>query len=414
MIPSVTTQSLSRAQARRIGLAAQGFLDPPVARPTLRTLERTVARTGVLQVDSVNVLQRAHLMPLYARMGPYDTDLLRRASTGTARSPRRLVEYWAHVQALMPVELWPAMRHRMRDYQVKGSHWGFTADHGITREVLEVVRGRGPVTARDLETEFESGPRSKEHWGWNWSQARQSLDFLYRCGELAIAGRNSQFEVSYDVAQRVIPARHFEAPELSAEDARVELVRRAARSYGVATTADLRDYYRITRLSDTQRAVDRLVEGGELHPVVVEGWRRPAYLHHQARLPRRVSARTLLSPFDPVVWHRERTEALFDFHYRIEIYVPAAKRQFGYYCLPFLLGDTVVGRVDLKADRRHGRLLVPAAYAEPAAPADTATHLAWELRRLADWLGLAQIVVQPRGDLAPALGAAVGGLGLAG
>ncbi len=396
---------LSLSQARRIALAAQGFADRQHATPTMRTLERTVERTGVLQVDSVNVLQRAHYMPLYSRMGPYDVDLLRRASSA---KPRRLVEYWAHVQALMPVELWPVMSHRMESYRARRGKWWPIVDTraGLEHEVLAAVADRGPVTARQLEDEFSSGPRTKQHWGWNWSEARKVLDFLYMVGDVAISGRNSQFEVLYDVPERVIPAAVLALPTPTREEADLELVRRAAVSHGVATAACLRDYYRMHH-DHVKPAIATLVESGELRPVTIEGWARPAYLHRDARLPRRIAARALLSPFDPVVWERDRAEALFDFFYRIEIYTPAAKRVHGYYVLPFLLGDRIVARVDLKADRAGGRLLVKAAFAEPLAPGNTAEELAAELGRLAGWLDLSQIVVEPRGDLAPALAGAL-------
>lgn len=401
-VTGVTTQSLSRAQARRIALAAQGFTDTPHAVPTMRTLTRTLGRTGVLQVDSVNVLQRAHFMPLYSRMGPYDPDLLRRAASGPRR---RMVEYWAHVQSFMPVELWPVMEFRRQHYREQRGKWWRSIDDDHSQEVLAEVRRRGrPVTARDLD---DGKPRAREHWGWNWSQARVALDFLYMCGEVAIAGRNGQFEVQYDVPERVLPAAVLALPALSKEDAHVELVRRAARSHGVASANCLADYYRL-RVGEARVAIEELVAAGELERVDVEGWRRPAYLHRDARLPRRVGARALLSPFDPVVWERARAEALFDFFYRIEIYVPAEQRVHGYYVLPFLLGDRIVARVDLKADRASGCLLVPGAFAEPHAPAETAAELATELRRLAGWLGLPTIRVGDKGDLAPALAAEVG------
>lgn len=392
-----STQSLSQAQARRIALAAQGFLDPAHAVPTLRTFDRTLARTGVLQVDSVNVLQRAHFMPLYSRMGPYDVDLLRRAASGRQR---RVVEYWAHVQAFMPVDLWPAMRHRMDAHRAKRGKWSTVEeDDALEAALVAEIADRGPSTARELD---DGLPRSKDHWGWNWSRTRRMLDYLFTVGDLAIEGRNSQFEIRYDLPERVLPAAYVDAPALSAEDAHRELVRRAARSHGVASAQCLADYYRL-RVGEARPAIDALVEAGELEPVRVEGWRRPAYLHRDARLPRRVGARALLSPFDPVVWERDRAEALFDFFYRIEIYVPAAQRVHGYYVLPFLLGDRIVGRVDLKADRATSRLLVQAAWAEGHAPPETAGELAAELRRLAGWLGLERIEVAPKGDLAPAL-----------
>ncbi|NPC95937.1 winged helix-turn-helix domain-containing protein [Nocardioides sp. zg-DK7169] len=404
-------ESLSTSQARRVALAAQGFLDPAHAVPTMRTLSRAVARTGVLQVDSVNVLQRAHLMPVYSRIGPYDTALLTRAAE---RRPRRLVEYWAHVQALMPVELWPHMQHRMAHYRELRGKWGFSADHSLEDAVRREVTARGPSTAREIDAVLGSGAaRTREHWGWNWSETRKVLDHLYMSGQLAVAGRNAAFEVRYDLPERVLPPHVLAAPVPDPAEAARELVRRAARSHGVATLACLRDYYRMP-LAETRTAVAELVEDGELLPVQVEGWGRPAYLHRDARVPRRVGARALLSPFDPLVWERERTERLFGFRYRIEIYVPAEQRVHGYYVLPFLLGERIVARVDLKAERRIGRLLVQAAHAEPGAPADAAHELAAELATMAGWLGLDAedpVVVAPRGDLAPQLAAAVREMG---
>lgn len=392
-------QQLSRSQARRVALAAQGFLDPPHAGgATMRTFARTVDRTGVLQVDSVNVLARAHLMPLYSRMGGYDVSLLTRATSGRSR---RLVEYWAHVQALMPVELWPHMQHRMEHYRGLRGKWGFTADSELEPRVLAAVADRGPVTARDLDAEFNA-PRSREHWGWNWSTARQVLDYLFLSGQVAISGRTNSFEVRYDLPERVLPAAVLAAPTPTKAEAHLELVRRAARSHGVASVPCLADYYRMS-VAETKVAVDVLVEAGELEPVRVQDWARPAYLHTGARLPRRVGARALLSPFDPVVWQRARAEALFDFSYRIEIYTPAHKRVHGYYVLPFLLGERLVARVDLKADRAAGVLWVRSAFAEPHAPAETSEELGAELVRLAGWLGLRRIRVEDRGDLAPSL-----------
>ncbi|GAB2754173.1 winged helix-turn-helix domain-containing protein [Nocardioides salsibiostraticola] len=388
---------LTRPQARRIALAAQGFLDPAHQTPTLRTLQRTVDRTGVLQVDSVNVLQRAHFMPLYSRMGPYDVDLLRRAAE---QRPRRLVEYWAHVQAFMPVDLWPVMRHRMESYRTQ-SHkwWGTEVTPDLADGLMSQIADRGASTARDLD---EGLPRTKEHWGWNWSATRRALDYLYMVGDVAVAGRNRQFEVRYDLPERVIPAEFLHAPTPSVEAADDELIRRAARSHGVGTVRCLADYYRM-RTAPAQAAIDRLVARAELVPVQVEGWNRSAYLWPQARIPRKVTARALLSPFDPVVWERERAERLFDFRYRIEIYTPAAKRIHGYYVLPFLLDDELVARVDLKADRASGRLRVLGAYAEDGAPRRTAAELSEELKRMAGWLGSDSIEVHPRGDLAEEL-----------
>ncbi len=392
-------ESLSLEQARRVALAAQGFLDRTHATPTMRTLDRAVRRTGVLQIDSVNVLQRAHYMPLFSRMGCYDTGLLDRAS---GRPPRRLVEYWAHVAAFMPVDLWPVMRHRMRRHQEQGHSWAAMRHRPeLVDFLLGEIRAEGPKTSRDLD---DGLPRRKEHWGWNWSETKKALEYLFFSGELAVARRNGAFERVYDLPERVLPADVLAAPEPSLAEAHVELVRRAARSCGVAGERELADYYRMG-VAETKAAVAVLVEGGELLPVAVEGWRRPAYLHRDARLPRRVDACTLLSPFDPVVWERHRTEALFGFRYRIEIYVPAPQRVHGYYVLPFLLGDRLVGRVDLKADRAGSALLVKAAHAEPDAPVDVAARLAGALAELAQWLVLDRVVVDGRGDLAPSLAA---------
>jgi uncharacterized protein YcaQ len=397
---SSRVETLSQAHARRIAIAAQGFLDPPHATSTMRTLERAVSRTGVLQVDSVNVLQRAHYMPLYSRMGPYDEDLLRRASQ---QKPRRLIEYWAHVQALMPVDLWPVMRHRMDHYRELRGKWYTLEDNpDLESSLLTELRERGPSTARDLD---DGLPRKKDNWGWNWSETRKVLDYLYMSGEVAIARRNGQFEIVYDLPERVLPADVINRPPPPLADAHIELVRRAAISHGVATAQCLRDYYRMG-VDEVKHAIDALVESGELEEVRIEGWHRPAYLHVDARRPRRVEARTLLSPFDPLVWERNRTEHIFDFHYRIEIYVPQPKRVYGYYVLPFLLGDRIVARVDLKADRPTRRLLVKGAYAEEHAPSETGEELAVELQRLAGWLDLDSVVVEGRGDLAPALATA--------
>ncbi|MGH3447314.1 MAG: winged helix-turn-helix domain-containing protein [Nocardioidaceae bacterium] len=369
----------------------------------MRTLNRTLARTGVLQIDSVNVLQRAHYMPLFSRMGPYDVSLLTRAAE---RRPRRLVEYWAHMAAYMPVELWPLMRHRMARAHTEA--WGgprriYQRKPGLVSGVLSEVASRGPVTARDIDDDL---PKLRTDWGWNWSEVKQALEFLFFAGEVTAAGRNGQFERRYDVPERVLPSHVLRQPPPAPEQAHIELIRRAAVAHGVGTEPCLRDYYRM-HPAQARPAIAALVEAGELLPVSIEGWRRPAYLHQDARHPRSVGARALLSPFDPVVWERARTEHLFGFRYRIEIYVPEAKRVHGYYVLPFLLGDSLVARVDLKGDRSIGALIVKSAFAEPAAPAETAEQLAAELWQLAGWLGLGDLVVEGRGDLAGSLRAAV-------
>jgi uncharacterized protein YcaQ len=372
----------------------------------MRTFNRTLARTGVLQVDSVNVLARAHYMPLFSRMGPYDVDLLHRAAM---RRPRRIVEYRAHVAAYMPVDLWPYMRHRMRGYEARGHEWAAIRHRPeLVASLVEEVRERGESTSRDLD---DGLPRQKVHWGWNWSETKKVLEYLFASGRLAVAGRNPQFERLYDLPERVVPAQYLNAPEPTLEEAAIELLRRAGAAHGVGTENDLRDYYRLQHdralLPLVKPALAALVESGELLPGEVEGWGRPAYLHRDAARPRTVAARALLSPFDPLVWERDRTERLFGFHYRIEIYVPEHKRVHGYYVLPFLLDDRLVARVDLKADRKAEVLVVRSAFAEPDAPGHTAAELAEELAALAGWLGLGAIVVEPRGDLAAALETAV-------
>ncbi len=406
MMAAMPPPSLSRVQARRTALVAQGFRDPRHTVPTMRTFNRTLARTGVLQVDSVNVLARAHYMPLFSRMGPYDVDLLHRAAMGR---PRRIVEYWAHVAAYMPVDLWPYMRHRMRGYEARGHEWTAIRHRPeLVESLVAEVRERGASTSRDLD---DGLPRQKVHWGWNWSETKKVLEYLFASGRLAVSGRNQQFERLYDLPERVIPAEHLDAPEPTLEDTAVELLRRAAVAHGVGTEYDLRDYYRLQHdralLPLVKPALGALVDAGELLPVDVEGWGRPAYLHRDAALPRKVAARALLSPFDPLVWERDRTERLFGFHYRIEIYVPEHKRVHGYYVLPFLLDDRLVARVDLKADRKSGVLQVKGAFAEPDAPDETAFELAEELASLATWLDLDAIDVAPRGDLADPLTLAV-------
>ena len=391
-------ETLSAAQARRIALAAQGFADPaPGGLPDRRHLRRVLGRTKLLQIDSVNVLQRAHYLPPYSRLGPYPTALL---DTVAYRRPRELFEYWGHEASLLPMALHPYLRWRMAD----GHAWGGVArivkeQPQLVKWVLGEVRDNGPLTAAEVEADV---PRRTGNWGWNWSDAKRALEWLFWKGEVLVAYRNGAFARVYDVPDRVLPAEVLNAPTPPPAEAHRELVRVAAGALGVATEADLRDYFRLP-VADARQAVRDLVEAGELVPVEVDGWRPAAYLQRDARLPRWIRAATLVSPFDPVVWRRERAERLFGFNYRIEIYVPAAQRLYGYYVLPFLLGDRLVARVDLKADRAAGVLRIPAAWGEPDAPPETAERLAVELRRLAGWLGLDEVATPERGDLAPSL-----------
>ncbi|GAA4702608.1 winged helix-turn-helix domain-containing protein [Phytohabitans rumicis] len=388
---------LSLAQARRIALAAQGFADPaPAGPPTMRHVRRVLARTGLLQMDSVNVLQRAHYLPLYSRLGPYPTGLLDRAAYGR---PRELFEYWGHEASLIPVALHPALRWRMA--AASTDSWGGMrriADEQpeLVAWVLDEVRVNGPLTAAEIE---HDAPRETGNWGWNWSAVKRALEYLFWSGEVAAATRNGNFGRVYDLAERVLPAEVLAAPTLAPAEAYRELVAVSARALGVAAEFELRDYFRLP-VAGARTAIAELVEAGVLRPVTVRGWRQPAYLHAEAKLPRWVRGDRLISPFDPLIWERARTERLFDFTYRIEIYVPAPRRVFGYYVLPFLQGERFTARVDLKADRKAGVLRVPAAWLEPGAdPGETAEALAVELSRLAGWLGLSEVSPPERGDL---------------
>jgi uncharacterized protein YcaQ len=407
----LSTQTLSLAQARRTALAAQGFADPaPGGTPDIRHLRRVLRRIGLLQMDSVNVLIRAHYAPLYSRLGPYPRELLERA---TYRRPRELFEYWGHEASLLPVALQPLLRWRMAQHHPWGLETIQQRNPELVRWVSEEVRSAGPVTAADIEQDV---PRRRNQWGWNWSEVKTALEWLFWHGEVMAADRNSGWARRYDIPERVLPPEILAVPTPAPAYAHRELVRLAARALGVAAEPELRDYFRLPAVASRQ-AVRELVDAGELLPVQVQGWRHPAYLHAGARLPRRVHAAAVISPFDPLVWERGRAERLFGFTYRIEIYVPAAQRVHGYYVLPFLLGDRLVARVDLKADRRAGVLRVPAVWLEPAPPGDrrhpppgeVAEALAGELRRLAGWLGLAEVARPEAGDFAEALAGAFGG-----
>lgn len=397
------TEKLSNTHARRIALAAQGLNNPrPGGKRDARHLRKVLSHTQLLQIDSIYVLERAHYVPVFSRLGAYPHALVDKAAYhGRDRS---LFEYWGHAASLLPVELFPLFRWRMNAAEEHA--WGgmqrIARDNpGLVERLYEEVAARGPVSARQLE---EDTPRVRDQWGWNWSDTKSALEWLFRCGRVSVAARPA-FERYYDLTERVIPAEHHDAPAPDRAEAQRQLMARSAASLGIATEVELRDYFRLP-VADARTALRDLVEDGTVRPVTVEGADKPAYLHRDARLPRRVGARALLSPFDPLVWHRDRTQRLWDFFYRIEIYVPEAKRVHGYYVLPFLLGERLVARVDLKADRSCGVLRVPAAWREEHVDGDTprvAAELAAELRELADWLGLSDIAPPGRGDLAAAL-----------
>jgi uncharacterized protein YcaQ len=400
----VRPETLSAAQARRIALAAQGFADPrPTGRIDARHLRRVIERMGLLQIDSVNVLVRSHYLPVFSRLGPYPRAALDRLSWGRKAE---LFEYWGHAASLIPLTLQPALRWRMERNRAKESGWASRVEHrrpGYLDQVRELVRRQGPIGAGATGEARPNIPGQM----WNWHDGKVALEHLFVIGEVMTADR-PHFQRLYDLTERVLPPAVQALPTPPVPDAQRELVRVAARAHGVATLTDLYDYFRL-RADETKLRVAELVESGELLPVRVEGWKDPAWLWADARLPRRVSARALLTPFDPVVWERARTERMFGFRYRIEIYTPEPKRVYGYYVLPFLLGDQLVGRVDVKADRAAGVLQVRAAWSERPSPSpEVAEELALELAELARWLGLDAVVVWPKGDLAPALAAAVG------
>jgi uncharacterized protein len=369
----------------------------------VRQITALVRQLGLLQLDSVNVFSRAHYMPVFSRLGPYDRGLLDRiAGHGSGRIDRRLVEYWAHEASLIPIELHPLFRWRMAD--VDREAWGSIArvireQPELVAETLQLVIDEGPIRARATGA---VRPPPVDGRMWNWRDGKVALEHLFFTGQVG-AARRVNFERLYDTIDRVLPAEVLSSPTPSAADAQRELVRVAARALGVATEPDIGDYFRLPR-ADSKARVAELVEAGELIAVEVEGWTAPAYLWPAARVPRRVDARALLSPFDSLIWFRQRTERLFGFRYRIEIYTPAPKRQYGYYVLPFLLGEELVARVDLKSDRQQGVLLVQGAFAEDGVDRDrVASELAAELRLVAGWLELGDVVVVRNGDLAAEL-----------
>jgi hypothetical protein len=391
---------LTAGEARRIALAAQGFgtgrPDGPVGK---RHLLKLIDRLGAVQIDSVNVVSRTHYLPAFSRLGAYPRALLEEVAWGKKRP---LFEYWAHEASLLPLSAQPLLRWRMQD-----AHDGVGVWKGVAKflrerrdfvdQVLEEIATRGPMSASELDM----GHKGQGGW-WGWSEAKRAVECLFWTGELTTATRRGTFERVYGLPEKVLPAAVLAAPSPSREDAHRELYRIAARAMGVATSKDLRDYFRMP-VEGAKARLAELVEDGSLQPVSVKGWRETAYVDPTAKRPRRIEARALLSPFDNLIWYRERTERMFGVRYRIEIYTPAEKRTHGYYVLPFLEGDALTARVDLKADRKAGVLVVQASHAEPWASDATPGKLAAEVKLMAGWLGLEGLRIEPRGDLAAAL-----------
>ncbi len=399
---------LTAAQARRVAVAAQGFHEAKPAGPVTRAhLKRLAARLQVLQLDSVSVAVRAHYAPVFSRLGPYDRDILDRAAwSHSARSPRLLVEYWAHEAALMAVDDWPLLRWRMREYQ--HGRWGteiVKKNAKLADDVVDAVAALGPSTAGQIEAHLDSSPRGRKGPWWDRSDTKWVAEALWSAGVLTTATRVG-FARHYDLTERVLPAEVIDR-EVDEGEAVRELTLRAATALGVGTEADLRDYFRLGA-RQVKPAIADLVASGALEQVEVAGWSAPAYLRAGQVVPRRDRGTALVCPFDPLIFFRPRGERLFGFHYRIEIYTPSPKRQYGYYVWPFLLDGDLVGRVDLKADRANSTLNVVGAFTEGGRDrSHVATALAGELRSMANWLALGDVSVAERGDLASALRSAL-------
>ncbi len=381
---------ISQADARRIALAAQGFDRPPPPRVTAAHVRKVADRTGLIQIDSVNVLARAHYLPLFSRLGGYDLALLERAAWGP-KPHRRFFEYWAHEASLLPLELHPLLRWRMA--RAERGEIGYAALRRFATKhcseadaVLARIAAEGPLTAAD----FENGT-SRSGW-WEWSDVKHALEWLFWSGRITTATRRGSFARVYDLPERVLPPAVLAMPTPNVAEAQRALIERSARALGIATAAELRDYFRLKPV-EADHAIADLVEDQVLVPVRVDGWSQKVWLHRDAAVPRRVRGAGLLAPFDPLIWERDRTERLFGFRYRIEIYVPQAQRTHGYYVLPFLMDEALVARVDLKADRQAGVLLAKRITLEPGAPDDTLPHLRVELERMAQWLGLSDVRV---------------------
>ena len=388
-------ERLSLAQARRIALAAQGFADPrPTGRVDRRHFRRAIDRMGLIQIDSVNVLVRSQELPLFARLGPHPRTMIAEATAAG-----ELFEYWVHEASHVPTAHHHLHRWRMDGPRKWETYWKMDARRpGFVDEVLRRIELDGPLAAGDLSERV-----GKKGTWWDWDDGKVALEHLFSSGQVTAVRRASDFARLYDLTERVLPEHVLATPAPAEAEARKELLVLAAQHHGVGTMTDLTDYHR-QKNAPCKPLLDELVEEGRLLPVQVEGWAKPAYLHPEAKLPRRINACALLSPFDPVCWNRDRNERLFGFHYRIEIYTPAPKRTYGYYVLPVLWGDSLVGRLDMKADRQARTLLVKGSFAEPGAPVDAvAPDLVRELHAMVAWLGLDRVDIADRGDMASAL-----------
>ena len=394
--------ALSLDEARRLALSAQGFDRARPARVADRHLADIIRRMGLLQLDFVNVLTPSHYLVPFSRLGPYDTARLDRVVYRSGG----FTEAWAHEASIVPMETWPLLRHRRETHIARP--WGFDDIMAEHHEYVEIAVGeitqRGPLGPSDMPDPAHTDRRLPE--SWYGSVPRAVLEACFGRGQLAVTMRRGNFSRVFDLAERVIPAEHRRRV-VARDESQRDLLMVAARACGVGTAADLADYFRM-KVGEARPRLAELVEAGRLRPVQVDGWREPAYLHPDARAPRVIAASVLLSPFDPVVWFRPRTRRLFGFDYRFEIFIPAAKRSWGSYVLPFLMDDRLVARVDVKLDRPAGRLLVPGAWIEDHADqAAVAPALARELRALALWLGADVVRIGRRGTFARPLAAAL-------
>ena len=375
---------LTIVEARSLALAAQGF-DKPRSKSKSSTADavEVIKKLGVIQIDSVNVLVRSQELPLFARLGDHDRNAINKA---TAQS--KIFEYWGHEAAILPVEIQPLFRWKMNAARTgKIKHWGLTSfyadNKAFVKRILKHVEANGPVTARELSTRTTK----KSSW-WDWDEAKTALEYLFLTGQLMSCGRGSDFARIYDITERVLPSKILDTPTPTENEARKQLLVRAAKAQGVATLTDLADYYR-QKTAVIKPLVNELVEQGDLREVTVDTWVEKAFVHRSAKPPKKLYATALLSPFDSLVWCRPRNERLFNFHYRIEIYTPKEKRKFGYYVLPFMMNGELVGRVDLKADRANSKLLVQSLHTEKGIKrASISGALTDELRALANWLDL--------------------------